>query len=517
MNFRQIKILALALVSAFIIWAPLTRSLNQTISVPGGADLQAAVDSAAPGSILALADGAEFTGNFVVAKSLTLQGKATIRTPNSGPAINIPPKTGPVTLRGLEVTTASGQVFDIVRYGSQGADQDSMDEVPQGLTIDDCDIHGQPGQEVQRGVSANGANVIVTNSKIREVHGKGYDTQALCAWNGPGPFKILDSYLEASGENIMFGGALPSIPNLIPAGIEIRRSQFFKPLAWRGVWTVKNLLEFKNARDIVVDSNTFENSWTDAQVGYGILFTVRGEDGRAPWATVQNVTFSNNVVKNTDQGIQTLGSDNAGASVRGDGLRIVNNQFIGVRNWFFVLNGFNNVLIEHNTHFQGGSLLVMTGDKSLGFIYRNNVTVREPEGFGIFGDAIGEGTRALDAFTPDYTVAGNVIAGAQAFLYPASNFFPSDLSGLAALKGTDGQTPGFRSGATPTPTPTPSPSPTPTPTPTPTPSPRQYEAGRWVWPTTVTAQDALIQQRASEGWSSCLVDKAILRCLRARQ
>jgi len=90
----------------------------------------------------------------------------------------------------------------------------------------------------------------------------------------------------------MFGGALPAIPNLVPSNIEIRRNYFFKPLSWKvghpsyaGIhWGVKNLLEFKNARGVVVDGNVFENSWTDAQIGYAVLFTVRSEQGTAPWA-----------------------------------------------------------------------------------------------------------------------------------------------------------------------------------------------------------------------------------------
>ena len=104
-------------------------------------------------------------------------------------------------------------------------------------------------------------------------------------------------------------------PNLVPSNIEIRRNYFFKPLSWKvghptyaGIhWAVKNLLEFKNARNVIVDGNVLENCWTDGQIGYAVLFTVRSEDGKAPWATIENISFTNNIVKNTEQGFQLLG------------------------------------------------------------------------------------------------------------------------------------------------------------------------------------------------------------------
>ena len=61
-------------------------------------------------------------------------------------------------------------------------------------------------RRVQRGISLNGADITISNSHISEIHGRGYDTQAICGWNGPGPFRIINNYLEAAGENVMFGG-----------------------------------------------------------------------------------------------------------------------------------------------------------------------------------------------------------------------------------------------------------------------------------------------------------------------
>ncbi len=199
----------------------------------------------------------------------------------------------------------------------------------------------------------------------------------------PGPFRIINNQLEATGENILFGGVDPSVPNLVPTGIEVRRNTITKPLAWRNpvvgapaslsgsdagtggslsagthyfkvvalmetgplvahslasseaavsvsgsrsarltwsgvaganryriyrgtasggqsryletptsatsftysgageqwgapetsatVWTVKNLIELKNAQDVIFDGNIIENIWAAGQFGYAIV------------------------------------------------------------------------------------------------------------------------------------------------------------------------------------------------------------------------------------------------------
>src|SRR5678816_3181005 len=82
--------------------------------------------------------------------------------------------------------------------------------------------------------------------------------------NGPGPYHIINNYIEAAAENIMFGGADAKIPNLVPSDIEIRRNHVFKPLSWKvgdpsylgRHWAIKNLLELKNARRVTIDGNT---------------------------------------------------------------------------------------------------------------------------------------------------------------------------------------------------------------------------------------------------------------------
>jgi hypothetical protein len=146
-------------------------------------------------------------------------------------------------------------------------------------------VHGNPTYGHRRGLALNSAASTIVNSHFSDIKGINQDTQAICGWNGPGPFLIENNHLEAAAENILFGGSDPYIPQLVPSGITIRRNLITKPLAWMSQsWVVKNLIEFKNAKDVVVEGNTIENNWASGQQGYSIIFSPRNQSNTAPWS-----------------------------------------------------------------------------------------------------------------------------------------------------------------------------------------------------------------------------------------
>src|SRR5207245_4130204 len=124
---------------------------------------------------------------------------------------------------------------------------------------------------------------------------------------------------------------------------EIVRSHLSKPLRWKEndpsyegtAWAVKNLFELKNARRVLVDGNLLEYNWPHAQNGFAILFTPRNQDGGAPWSVVEDVTFVNNVVRHTANGIHLLGWDNNYPSEQTKRILIQNNLFddVGGPRW----------------------------------------------------------------------------------------------------------------------------------------------------------------------------------------
>ena len=434
---------------------------GSVIKLAKGSDLQSALDQARPGDTIILEAGAVYEGPFTLpakpgSEFITIQSSRLAELPEG---VRVSPsqsalfaklqsaeKGSPIVktdagahhykFAGIEFSTTNEKVLarDLIRLGA--SEQTTLDSVPHHLVIDRSYIHGFPTQDVQRGIALNSADTSITNSYISDVHGRGYDTQAICGWNGPGPYKIINNYLEGAGENVMFGGADPAIPNLVPSDIEIRDNHFFKPMSWKvddpsyagKHWTVKNLFELKNARRVVIDRNIFENHWVDAQPGPAILFTVRNDGGRAPWATIEDVTFSNNIVRNAPTGLNFLGTDDVKPSQRAKRITISNNLFTGLSAAFMWISGYHNVTISNNTHIQSGNIMTLYGDPSPGFVYQNNVTVRGPKGYGVKGDASGEGNIALKQFTPSYTFRNNVIVGANASQYPGDNFYPASVA-----------------------------------------------------------------------------------------
>src|SRR5262245_29514968 len=219
---------------------------GKTINVAAGGDVQAAIEQARPGDVIKLQAGATFTGNFrlpsksgsewIVIRSSAADADLPPPGTRITPAKNammpklISPNADPVVYTdegahhyrfiGVEFGVAAGK--DIYNMIAFGADQTSLAKTPHDLIIDRCYIHGNDAGNVRRGVMLNCARAAVIDSYISNCHGEGFDTQAICGWNGSGPFKIVNNYLEGAGENVMFGGAKPSIRNLIASDVEFR-------------------------------------------------------------------------------------------------------------------------------------------------------------------------------------------------------------------------------------------------------------------------------------------------------
>jgi hypothetical protein len=399
-----------------------------------------------------------FTGNFVLpnkgpinayitirsSQSDSLQPRARVRpddgrfmaaivTPNMGPAIDAADGANHYRLIGLEVRPAPGvYVSDLVRLGS-GLTA-SANALPYDFVLDRVYVHGDARVGSKRGIALNCRQVVLQNAYISDFKSTDQDAQAVCGWNGPGPFTVSNTYLEASGENIMFGGAQPAIPGLVPSDIAIEGNYFFKPLSWQpgnpaytGTrWSVKNLLEMKNAQRVRISGNVFENNWASSQSGFAILFTVRASGD--PTAVVKDVAFRDNLVSNTPGGVNILGIDDSVKPAVGQTSNIVisNNLFTGVANILFqILTGAKSLTFAHNTGLQGGSVVVADGLPSPGLVFRDNMIAKGTYGF--FGSGAGSGTAALIAYFPGYVFQKNVVIGADPEHYPPGNYYPKDV------------------------------------------------------------------------------------------
>ncbi len=436
---------------------------GKTIPVPAGGDLQAAIDQSNPGDTITLQAGATYTGNFIL-PAKTGNGWIVIRTsspdgsiplpgtrmtpafagalprivsPNSEPALTASSGAHHFRLIGLEFTVAPGvkQTFNLIALGEK---QSSLALLPHDLILDRLYIHGSPSMTLRRGVLLNSATTAIIDSYISDCHEVGADSQAIGGWNGAGPFKIVNNYLEGAGENFILGGADPKIENLVPSDIEFRHNHCFKPLSWRvgdpgyagTPWGVKNLFELKNAQRVLVDGNIFEHNWTMAQNGFAILFTVRNQDGDSPWSVVQDVTFSNNIVRRTASAINILGDDDNHTSMMTRRIKISNNLFYEIdgQRWsgagiaFQIVRGPQHITIENNTVIHAGNVIAVDDRPSKGFIFRNNLFPHNE--YGVKGDNRGPGNDTINTYFANSLFKKNVIVGGRAENFPADNYFP---------------------------------------------------------------------------------------------
>jgi len=426
-----------------------------TVQVRAGGDLQMALVNARPGDVVELEAEAIFTGNFtlprkedspnvIVLKSAAAGGVALGRitpanaaawaklvSPNNLPALQTAPGAHHWRIELLEISGRG--TADLLALGS--SEQSALSSVPHDIVVDRCYIHGDATVGVRRCVALNSASTIVSNSYISDCKSENDDAQAIAGWNGPGPFVILNNYLEGSGENVLFGGADPAIANLVPADITIRGNLIAKPVSWRAEsWQVKNLLELKNARRVAIQSNTIENNWEAAQSGYAVLFTVRNQDGHCPWCQVEQVGFTGNTLRHAAGGIEILGTDDSEPSQQTRTINIRDNFLsdIDPGTWggsgyaFLLLGGPRDIAIDHNTIIQDNAegILQVEGPPILGFVITNNVA--RQGSYGIKGADQASGNDTITAFFPAALVTRNVIADADAQQYPSGNFFPSD-------------------------------------------------------------------------------------------
>src|SRR5438270_52798 len=95
---------------------------------------------------------------------------------------------------------------DILTLGDATAVQNTLAAVPYGLTIDRCYFHGDATYGQKRAIALNSGATTITNSYLSDIKAISQDSQAIAGWNGPGPYVITNNYLEAAGENIIFGG-----------------------------------------------------------------------------------------------------------------------------------------------------------------------------------------------------------------------------------------------------------------------------------------------------------------------
>ena len=264
------------------------------------------------------------------------------------------------------------------------------------------------------------------------------DTQAVAGWDLPGPVTVQDCRLEAAGEVVIFGGADPSIKGMTPTDIKILDNDITRPMEWRGKWQVKNLLELKHARNVLVRGNRFSNNWASAQGGWAFVFTPANQNVGCPWCVVEDVVFERNVATNIGNGFNILGFEAKVGFVSGGtrNITIRNNLLLidgaglgGDGRVLQLLDGrLSDLTFDHNTAIADGTFINLDTygkGKFKGVVVTNNLAKHNL--YGIFGTAVGSGMPAIEAMLEKPIFTRNVLAGATqaGYSYPATTLSPT--------------------------------------------------------------------------------------------
>jgi hypothetical protein len=497
-----------------------TPASGSITEVNAGGNLQSALNSANCGDTIQLQAGATFTGAFTFpAKSCDDNHWIIIRT--SAADSSLPPEgnrltpcyagvpslpgrpafqcastnnvlaklvmagvgSGPIVFAtdanhyrfiGLEVTRSFGTgvvsaVASIVTGGTAN-----------NIIFDRVWMHGTPQDETTRGVNLGGSTYLsVIDSFFTDFHcvsvtGSCTDSQTInggLGSNPMGPYKITDNFLEAAGENILFGGGAATTT---PADIEITRNHMFKPLTWMkgqagyvggtngNPFIVKNLVELKNAQRVLIDSNIMEDSWGGfSQVGFAILLTPKNQAGSnnsnlCSICQVTDVTIRYNSISHVAAGMQIGNglSDNRGIALAGERYSIhdvIVDDIDGVKyggpgQFAQVSTGagaplLQDVTINHVTAFSPSTLLLIGDEVAISSQMKNFVFTNSIVNAGTYPVwSTGAGATAncavhnsplitFNACFSSYSFAANAViatpSGYPGSKWPSGNFFPA--------------------------------------------------------------------------------------------
>jgi hypothetical protein len=415
-----------------------TPSPGKQIHVPPKSDLAAAVESAKCGDTLLLPAGASFDVRELPAKKCDDQHYITIRTdtpdsklppegtrisPAWGGVASLPgrppfaqPPGGPAKLLATLVVRrpVGASIGDHVRFigiewtTESGADIGRMANAEHGdhIIFDRNWFHPAAGSAHVAVGMTEGAHVIaVINSYINDLfctaHGKCTDAHGIGGGSGDEPIstlKIFNNFIEASGEDILLGGAAAT---QVPTDIEIRRNHLFRPMLWKEEdpsyspsptgqpYVVKNNLELKSAIRVLVEANLLENSWGGfSQTGYSILLTPKSQANECPICRVNDVTIRFNRIHNV-AGVFQIAFAPAGRTggfatdagrysihdVFADDLHDKDYKGGGTFLILVAWKPIHDLQIDHVTAFLSGSLLAVLnpGDKLPNFSLTNSV------------------------------------------------------------------------------------------------------------------------------------------------
>ncbi len=513
-----------------------TLSPGPTILVVAGQSIGARLTKAVCGDVVELQAGASFAPFFAPAKNCDAAHYITIRT--STPDANLPvegtrispcyagiaslpnrpayPCAIPANVMAQIVVTnpaGSGISFaaganyyrfigiEVTRAAGIGTVRTLVNANNSSHVIfDRMWIHGTETDTTDYGVMLDTSNyVAVVDSYLNNFHCPSttstcIDDKAITGGSTAtlpeGTWKIVNNFVEGAAENVGFG--IPgSSATVAPTNIEIRHNYFYKPTSWmlgdpnyNGLsFTVRDHLVFKNASQVLVEGNIFQNSWVGFGAGYGqelgaaFVLTPRIAGVAVSCATcfVTNITLRYNFASHLPQAFaltspanttEKFASGNNNFSIHDDAFDDLNYPGCSACSTVFtnaIFGGTNvnippandvlqNVTINHVTEVSSGSpigFLTIGGTTAAyapqesNIVISNSIFYAGTKGFATAGGGTANcemvTTGAPQAIFANcwnpYSFAANIVVGGNSLVlkkltWPASTFLPASDSDI---------------------------------------------------------------------------------------
>ncbi len=430
-------------------------SHGRIIKVPPGGNVQAAIEMANGGDIVELQAGAVYNGmislpnkpltdfvtiqsssagNLTADKRVSPAQKSSMATIVAGilgrPAVSAASGANHYRFVGIEFTAASSTYnYGLIVLGKG----ESADHLPHDIEIDRSYVHPFTSGVVRRGIALNSANTTIKNSYIEGIGFPGEETQGICGWTGTRNIHIINNYIEGGAENIMFGGADPATADLIPQDIEIRGNHLNKPAEWKKKVTVKTLFELKNAKRVEFAGNYLENNWA----GSAFRITVRDQDGKAVFSTIEDAVIKDNIINGAGEGINILGLDDTNPSQTLKRLTIANNLFLNIGGDAFDGSGYfiqiadgDDITVSNNTVFNLGNITTFYNTLPRGFVFEDNIVGHGD--YGIHGPLDMKSDAAREMFHNNVIMNLNRVSP-DVFSFPTGNTMVSDIKDVGFI------------------------------------------------------------------------------------
>lgn len=327
-------------------------------TLPSGGDLQALLESGA--TEISLEPGGLYAGVTISRPVRILGNGATLRG-RGQPALYVRPGTTDVT---VENAIYASDYQSHIQLGDNGPLQVSLAQVPQRIRL----VHPVIQGPAKNAIENNATEVEIVDLAISDVYSaSGVESHGIATINTPGRLRLIGGVVSGGSIGLFCGGDAIDIPNVDIENVLYDGLTITKPENWQGDSVnrnIKNLIEFKNASNVVVANCRLINSWGPIQRGFACMLTPK-VDGH-----VTNVEFNNCDIIDVGAGFNITGRNPTGADpVRTDDIRILNNRitidkiaFAGVGWPLLLQDGVGRVQVIGNSINHNGNALVYVDD-----------------------------------------------------------------------------------------------------------------------------------------------------------